>query len=101
MEFTGLTAQQRRGRSEMNIEQLKKDYSVQIMMDGNCGCALLGQNLQEGEAEFVCIDDAPDCYKDSPQHHREKWAMAQAYRNLIKRINNGDRLRYHYPQGNN
>lgn len=27
-----------------------------LSVDGNCGCALLGENLQEGEAEFVEID---------------------------------------------
>lgn len=26
-----------------------------LSVDGNCGCALLGENLQEGEAEFVEI----------------------------------------------
>jgi hypothetical protein len=27
-----------------------------LSIDGNCGCALLGTNLQEGEAEFVEIE---------------------------------------------
>ena len=27
-----------------------------LSIDGNCGCALLGPNLQEGEVEFVEID---------------------------------------------
>ena len=31
-----------------------------LSIDGECACALLGTNLQEGEAEFVKIDyDSP------------------------------------------
>lgn len=31
---------------------------VILSLDGNCGCALLGPDLQEGEAEFVEVTDA-------------------------------------------
>ena len=32
---------------------------AQLGIDGNCGFALLGKNIQEGEAEFVEITDIP------------------------------------------
>lgn len=64
---------------------------VVLSMDGNCGCALLGQDLQVGEAEFVCVDDAP---KDCPRP--EHWAITQAYRKLCARLNNGNPLPYYW-----
>jgi hypothetical protein len=33
---------------------------VILSVDGNAGCALLGENLQEGEAEFVVVEPRPD-----------------------------------------
>ncbi len=80
----------------MDIQQLKIDYSVALSMDGNCGCALLGPNLQDGEAEFVCIDDAPEVHKGNVKSC-ERWAMAQAHKRLCKRL--GEQLRYHYTEG--
>ena len=32
---------------------------AELSVDGNCGCALLGENLQEGEAEFVEVEQRP------------------------------------------
>lgn len=57
--------------------------TVRLSIDGNCGCALLGENLQEGEAEFVCADDAPAQYTGT---QRFKWACTQAFRALEKRL---------------
>jgi len=31
-----------------------------LSVDGNAGCALLGENLQEGEVEFVTVEQRPD-----------------------------------------
>lgn len=62
--------------------------SAIIGMDGNCGYCLLGDNIQDGEVEFVCIDDAPDIHKGFPDEMRSKrWAMTQAYRKLCLRLN--------------
>ena len=62
-----------------------------ISMDGNMACCLVGENLQEGEAEFVDPQEAPDiytCLKD-----KEKWAMTQAHKRLCTRL--GVRLGYY------
>jgi len=32
---------------------------AELSVDGNAGCALLGENLQEGEAEFVVVAQRP------------------------------------------
>lgn len=53
---------------------------VELGIDGNCGYALLGVNLQEGEAEFVEIP--------STKHMEEAkvWACKEALKNLRKRL---------------
>ena len=48
-----------------------------LSLDGDCGCALLGVNLQEGEAEFVKVD-----YSTSMPDWRAE--RAAAFRALIK-----------------
>jgi hypothetical protein len=53
-----------------------------LSVDGNCGCALLGENLQEGEAEFVKVERRPDEYLHEAQV-RACWA---AFKNLKKRL---------------
>lgn len=69
---------------------MKEDQTVDLFMDGNAGCALLGKDLMEGEAEFVCIDDAPEgC---THQNDKERWACTQALRRLEARL--GRRLGY-------
>jgi len=62
------------------LDALLKHGSAQVMMDGNCGCCLLGPDLQEGEATFVCVDDAG---LDQPRPDR--WAMAQALNRMRAR----------------
>lgn len=53
-----------------------------LSVDGDHGCALLGENLQEGEAEFVKVEKRPD------EHitRAESRACTQAYRNLCARL---------------
>lgn len=53
-----------------------------LSVDGNCGCALLGENLQEGEAEFVEIRPR----SDEPLHEAEVRACWAAFNNLMKRL---------------
>lgn len=53
-------------------------------VDGNAGFALIGPDLQEGESEFICIDEAPERY--TMQHQREAWAATQAFRRLVARL---------------
>lgn len=48
--------------------------------DGNAGFALLGENLQEGEAEFVTIAEPGGDYERS-------LALISALENLRKRLN--------------
>lgn len=70
--------------------------TVWLSMDGNCGCALLGENLQEGESEFVCVDDAPDIWTH-PQD-KERWAIAQAYKRLCARLGTTFGYYMNYPR---
>lgn len=82
-------------------QELAKKYSVALSMDGNCGCALLGENLQEGEAEFVCVDDVPRYHGVPIPTNPERWAMTQAYKRLQKRLGfEENELRYHFVHGN-
>lgn len=55
---------------------------ARLMVDGNCGCALLGVNLQEGEAEFVEIA----ARKDEPLHEAEVRACWAAFKKLKERL---------------
>lgn len=59
-----------------------------LSVDGDHGCALLGENLQEGEAEFVKVDKGPD----EPLHLAETRACTKALRALEARL--GRRLSY-------
>jgi hypothetical protein len=55
---------------------------AEVGMDGNCGYALLGPNIQEGECEFVEIVYSPS---NSPGES-ERLAWGQALFNLRKRL---------------
>jgi hypothetical protein len=51
--------------SGVDSSALLAEYGRAVLtIDGNCGCALLGENLQEGEAEFVEIEEGryPDTH---------------------------------------
>jgi len=52
---------------------------VELGIDGNCGYALLGNNLQEGEAEFVEVAN-PGGYQD------RVFACKVALRQLRKKL---------------
>jgi hypothetical protein len=71
--------------------------TVLLYRDGNAGGALMGENIQDGESEFVCIDDCPLNEYGRPIHTGTsvfRWACTQALRRLEKRI--GQRLGYRW-----
>lgn len=55
---------------------------AELGVDGNCGYALLGNNLQEGEAEFETVV----CQRDEPLHKAEDRASRIAYARLKARL---------------
>ena len=46
---------------------------AEIGIDGNCGFALLGEDLQVGEAEFVEIKLPAEASKDPNRYHKSEW----------------------------
>jgi hypothetical protein len=68
---------------------------AELGIDGNCGFALLGPNIQEGEAEFVEIPKVMPVKAEWPYYEetmaRERgakmWAMREALLRLRKRLN--------------
>ncbi len=65
---------------------------AELGVDGNAGFALLGENIQEGEAEFVEIALPLSDSKDPMRYHNSEWCMAakraatKAYRALKARL---------------
>ena len=60
---------------------------AELGVDGNCGFALLGENIQEGEAEFVEVVQLKDGYGDYELLSvSERRAAKQALVNLRKRL---------------
>lgn len=53
-----------------------------LSVDGNCGCALLGEDLQVGEAEFVEVTPS----KDEPLHEAQVRACWAALKKLKERL---------------
>ena len=49
---------------------------AELGIDGNAGFALLGENLQEGEAEFVEIALPLEASKDPNRYHHSEWVRA-------------------------
>ncbi len=49
---------------------------AELGVDGNAGFALLRENLQEGEAEFVEIDMPLEASKDPNRYHKSEWTRA-------------------------
>jgi hypothetical protein len=49
---------------------------AELGIDGNAGFALLGDDLQSGEAEFVTIDLPPEASKDPNRYHKSEWVSA-------------------------
>lgn len=62
-------------------ERSDKLERIEISIDGDHACALLGPNLQEGEAEFAPIEGWPKA-----TYKQEHAAMSAAYEKLAKRI---------------
>jgi hypothetical protein len=62
---------------------------AELGVDGNCAFALLGENIQEGEAEFVEIENIADL---SPidKARAERVASFRALDNLRSRLNDQD-----------
>lgn len=54
---------------------------IELSLDGSHACALLGSNLQEGEAEFAPIEGWPNA-----TYKQEHAAMSAAYEALAKRL---------------
>lgn len=77
--------------SPRSATPVKKDWGrAKVGVDGNCGYALLGENLQEGEAEFVEIDRNDHTLSANRQ---ERKAWGEALRKLEERLGSGP-LRY-------
>ena len=64
-----------------------------LAVDGNCGMALFGENLQDGEAEFVVVAPRPD----EPRQEAEVRACWAALKRLRERLNRPDLSYYWYP----
>lgn len=56
---------------------------AELGIDGNAGFALLGENIQEGECEFVTVEKG----KDEPLHIAECRAATAAFNKLKDRLN--------------
>lgn len=65
---------------------------AELGIDGNAGFALLGEDLQAGEAEFVEIALPLEASKDPNRYYNSEWvraakiAAAKAYRALKARL---------------
>lgn len=65
---------------------------AELGIDGNCGFALLGEDLQIGEAEFVEIKMPPEASKDPLRYQNSEWnraavrAATAAYKALKARL---------------
>ncbi len=86
------------------------NQTAELGIDGNCGFALIGQSLQEGEAEFVEIP--PVRPEDLPDTHHERftgesrmalelgnklWAAKEAHHKLRLRLGCPEKMHlYHY-----
>jgi len=71
-----------------------KDWGrAQVGLDGSHGFALLGENLQEGEAEFSPIEGWPNA-----TYRQERAAWGRALKALEERLGSGP-LRYEVVNG--
>ena len=74
---------------------------VELGIDGNCGYALLGENIQEGEAEFVEIpisktDKDSAFMRPLGSQAAELWACKEAFRRLCARLDAPPSLNYFF-----
>ena len=51
---------------------------AELGIDGNAGFALLGEDLQSGESEFVEIALPPEASKDPNRYYHSEWCLAAA-----------------------
>jgi hypothetical protein len=58
---------------------------AELGIDGNCGFALLGPNIQEGECEFEPIKDFGPVWH-TEQHRQARLAINRAHMRLKKRL---------------
>ena len=65
--------------------------TIHLSIDGDHACALLGENLQEGEAEFVKVDDTKSRYS-------KNIAARKALKALCDRLGKGQ-LGYYVGEG--
>lgn len=79
--------------SDKRVNELlsKTKGGVTLSVDGNAGCALLGPDLQEGEAEFEVIDEAE---KNDGYEPAARRAIIRAFNRLKARCG-GQSLPYH------
>ena len=58
---------------------------AELGVDGNAGFALLGSDIQEGEAEFVTVENS-DPWRTKARAEAEGRAANKAYQNLKSRL---------------
>ena len=66
--------------------------TVQLYMDGNMACSLLGDNLMDGDSAFIDPENAPLIHKDPKD--KQKWAITQAHKALCEK--HGRQLGYYH-----
>jgi hypothetical protein len=70
---------------------MESNERVVLSVDGNCGCALLGGNIQEGDAEFVeILYPDPSCTWSGEAKKAERTACFQALHKLRQRLDRPD-----------
>lgn len=86
-----------RAREKVNMaikHPLLLQYTrVQLSVDGDAGMALLGANIQEGESEFVDVEQL----QDEALHDAQVRACFQAFQRLKNRLNRTDLSYFWYP----
>lgn len=83
----------------MTTQELFEKYGrAELGIDGNCGFAILGPDLQDGESEFVEIEvvvpDISTRHERYTREHRQQmelveklYACKEAFNRLKKRLN--------------
>jgi hypothetical protein len=83
----------------MSVEKISKERAAELeksvggiwlSMDGNCGCALIGENIVEGECEISELRDKD--IKEYGERGAERMAMVRALNQLRERF--GYNVRY-------
>lgn len=69
---------------------------AELGIDGNCGFALLGENIQEGESEFVEILSVDKWPVDWTLSIAERVAAKTAFKRLKDRLNLDYNLSFYF-----